>query len=73
MAQSRLTSFTEALTNVVVGFALAVATQASLYPGFGIRLGFWGNLKIASSFTLVSLGRSYVLRRMFNARGEDMS
>jgi len=55
MAQSRLTSFTEALTNVVAGLALALATQMALYPAFGIRIGFWENLKIALSFTGLSL------------------
>ncbi|MFO1176036.1 MAG: hypothetical protein U1E48_12690 [Paracoccaceae bacterium] len=71
MAQSRLTSLTEALTNVVLGLALALATQMALYPGFGIRLGFWEHLRIASSFTLLSLARSYLVRRFFNAHGED--
>lgn len=67
MAQSRKASFTEALTNIVVGFALALAAQMALYPGFGIRVGFWDNLRIAVSFTFISLVRSYVLRRLFNA------
>jgi hypothetical protein len=71
MAQSRLTSFTEALTNVVAGLALALATQMALYPAFGIRIGFWENLKIALSFTGLSLARSYLIRRLFNAAGEE--
>lgn len=53
MAQSRQASFTEALTNVLVGLALALSTQMALYPAFGIRLGFWENLKIALSFTVL--------------------
>ena len=40
MAQSRQASLTEALTNIVVGFALALAAQVTLFPGFGIRMGF---------------------------------
>ena len=71
MAQSRQASFTEALTNVLVGLAMALSTQMALYPAFGIRLGFWENLKIALSFTCVSLARSYAVRRLFNALGED--
>ena len=52
MAQSRQASFTEALTNVLVGLALALSTQMALYPAFGIRLGFLENLKIALIGTL---------------------
>ncbi len=73
MAQSRKASFTEALTNIVVGFALALAAQVALFPGFGIRVGFWDNLRIAVSFTFISLIRSYVLRRLFNAHDERQS
>ena len=72
MAQSRLTSFTEALTNIVVGFALALAAQVALFPGCGIRVGFWDNRRIAVSFTFISLVRSYVLRRVFNAHDETL-
>lgn len=67
MAQSHQASLTEALTNIVVGFALALAAQVALFPGFGIRVGFGDNLRIAVSFTFISLVRSYVLRRLFNA------
>jgi hypothetical protein len=70
MAQSRQASLTEALTNIVVGFALALAAQVALFPSFGIRVGFWDNLRIAVSFTFISLVRSYVLRRLFNAYDE---
>ena len=71
MAQSRLTSVAEAVTNLAVGLVLALATQMALYPGFGIRIGFRDNLKIAGSFAILSLARSYVLRRLFNALGRD--
>lgn len=71
MAQSRQASFTEALTNVLVGLAVALSTQMALYPVFGIRLGFLENLKIALGFTFVSLARSYLIRRLFNALGKD--
>lgn len=71
MAQSRLISFSEAVTNLAVGLVLALATQMALYPGFGIRIGLWDNLKIAGSFAILSLARSYGLRRLFEALGKD--
>jgi hypothetical protein len=65
--QSRLMSFVEAVTNVVVGYLLAVATQFAVFPLFGLAVSFGNNLLIAGSFTAVSLIRSFVLRRLFEA------
>ena len=66
--QSRTMSFIEAVTNVVVGFALAVLTLVLVFPVFGIAVTFDQNVSIAVIFTLVSLARGYVLRRVFNRR-----
>ncbi len=67
MMQSRTMSFIEAATNVVVGFGLAVLTQVLVFPVFGIAVSFDQHVSIAVIFTLVSLARGYVLRRVFNA------
>ena len=63
--QSRLMSLLEALTNVVVGFWLAVIVQILVFPLFGLSVSFGQNLAIATLFTGVSLMRGYVLRRLF--------
>ena len=65
MKQSRAMSFVESLTNIVVGYALAVGTQFVIFPVFGIRVGVLENLGIGLAFTAVSLVRSYALRRFF--------
>jgi hypothetical protein len=64
-AQTRLMSFAEATTNVVVGYVLAVATQLVAFPLFDLTVGLGDSLLIGLVFTAVSLGRSYVLRRFF--------
>jgi len=63
--QSHLLSFIEALTNVVVGFWLAVIVQIFVFSLFGLSVSFGQNLAIATLFTGVSLMRGYVLRRLF--------
>jgi hypothetical protein len=63
--QSRRMSFIEAVTNVTVGFGLAVLTQAALYPVLGIQVSMAMNAAIGAVFTVVSIVRSYVLRRVF--------
>jgi len=63
--QSRGMSLIESVTNVVVGFGLAVLTQVLVFPVFGIAVTFDQHVSIALIFTLVSLARGYVLRRSF--------
>ena len=67
--QTRWQSFLEAVTNIVVGYALAVLTQIIVFPLFGLHASLGENLLIGGLFTIISLARSYVLRRLFNARG----
>ena len=67
--QTRWQSFLEAVTNSVVGYALAVLTQIIVFPLFGLHASLGENLLIGGLFTIISLARSYVLRRLFNARG----
>ena len=64
--QSRWMSFVEAVTNIVVGYGLAVLTQIIVFPFFGLRTTLVENLLIGGLFTIVSLVRGYVLRRLFN-------
>jgi membrane protein implicated in regulation of membrane protease activity len=66
MSQSRLMSFVEAITNVLVGYLVALATQLLVFPLFGVRLSLSENLLIGLVFTVVSIIRSYALRRVFN-------
>jgi len=63
--QSRTASFAEALANVVIGFLLALLIQRLAYPLFGIETSLQVDSLIALLFTMVSLLRSWCLRRLF--------
>jgi hypothetical protein len=65
--QSRTMSLVESITNVVVGFLLAIATQLAVFPSFGLTVSARDNLLISGIFTVVSIGRSFALRRLFEA------
>ena len=67
MKQSRTMSLVEAVTNVLVGYWVAVATQMLVFPLFGMNATLQENLAIGLIFTAVSLVRSYLLRRAFEA------
>ena len=65
MTQSRRMSLIEAVTNVAVGYVLAVATQIIVFPWFGLRPSIGQSLALGGVFVGISLLRSYALRRLF--------
>lgn len=66
MSQSRTHSAFEAVTNVVVGYGINFTANWLLFPLFGWEISVGQNLALGTIFTLISLGRSYLLRRIYN-------
>ena len=66
MRQSRSLSLVEAGANVLVGFGIAVLTQMVVFPMFGLKAALSDHLTIGLVFTVVSLARGYLLRRLFD-------
>lgn len=64
--QSRKFSFIESLTNVAAGYFVALASQIIIFPFFGIEASLRDNIMIGAWFTVISICRSYILRRIFN-------
>ena len=67
MKQSRLMSLVESVANVIVGYSVAVMTQILIFPIFGLHTTLEQNLKMGAIFTIVSIARSFALRRVFEA------
>ena len=67
MKQSRLMSLVESIANVAVGYGVAVMTQILIFPIFGLHTTLAQNLKMGAIFTVVSIARSFALRRVFEA------
>ena len=65
MKQTRLMSLVESVANVIVGYGVAVMTQILIFPIFGLHTTLAQNLKMGAVFTMVSLARSFALRRLF--------
>ena len=66
MSQSKAMSFVEAITNTLVGLALAFAVNAALMHWTGVTATAMQNFLIVAGHTVVSVLRSYVIRRIFN-------
>lgn len=69
MNQTRLGSFIEAWVNVAIGFGINFAANLVILPMFGFTaLTLESNLYIGLLYTVISVIRSYAVRRWFNAR-----
>jgi len=67
-------SFIESITNVIVGYGVALLSQIIIFPIFGIKATIRDNVLIGLFFTVVSIIRSYALRRIFNKlTGKDIT
>jgi hypothetical protein len=60
-------SLAESFANVIVGYGVAVVTQILIFPVFGLQTTLGQNLAMGGVFTIVSLARSFLLRRLFEA------
>jgi hypothetical protein len=68
VSQSRKGSLVEALINVAIGFAINFTANALIFPLFGWHIDARANLLLGFIYTLISIVRSYCIRRCFNAR-----
>ncbi|APO53479.1 hypothetical protein LUI11_15410 [Bradyrhizobium diazoefficiens] len=67
MKQSKIMSLVESVINIAVGFGISLAAQMYFLPLLGVTVSFRQNLFFALIMTAISIARSYVLRRIFEA------
>jgi len=68
MSQTKTHSWVEAWTNVAIGYVINVVANLLIFPLFGINIAFTTNLGMGLIYTIISVIRSYVLRRVFNRK-----
>ena len=68
MRQSRRHSALEAMVNTLSGYVLALVAGLLLYPLFGFPVTFAQANALTAIFTVLSIGRNYAVRRIFNGR-----
>jgi len=66
--QSKLMSMVEAVVNTVVGMGVAMVATAAICEAYGIPMTWESNFIITFWMTVISVLRSYLLRRLFNAQ-----
>jgi hypothetical protein len=68
MRQTKLGSFIEACINILIGFSINYVMNLLILPLFGFHISLTDNLLMGLLYTIVSVARSYVVRRWFEAR-----
>ena len=66
MSQHRVDSVIESLANVAVGFGVAYISNLLVLPLFGFAVHPMAAFQIGIIYTVISLVRSFCLRRIFN-------
>lgn len=68
MNQTRLGSFIEVLFNITIGFAINWVANILILPLYGFQITGGQAFSMGLLFTAISVVRSYIIRRWFNAR-----
>lgn len=63
--QSRKASLGETIASTALGFSIAFLAQIIVFPWFGIHISLSSNFLIGVIFTVVSVARGFVVRRLF--------
>lgn len=71
MQQTKLSSFIEALVNIVIGFTINYFVNLLVFPLFNMHISALDNFYMGLIYTLISVVRSYALRRWFNNHLHD--
>lgn len=64
--QTKRASLVEAIVNVIVGYGIATTANYFVIPLFGYNVSWTDSAGIGLILTVISIARSYCLRRFFN-------
>jgi hypothetical protein len=73
MNQTRIGSLIEAVFNTCIGFSINYTANLFIFPLFGFHITPGANFVLGMIYTVISVVRSYCIRRWFNARLHAMA
>ena len=68
--QSKRESMVESLTSTTIGIIIGIVLNLTILPIFGYPVSLSDSLWISVIFTVISIIRSYIIRRWFNSKEE---
>ena len=66
--QTKRQSLIESLTSTTIGIIIGIVLNLTVLPMFGYPVSLSDSLWISVIFTIVSIIRSYIIRRWFNSK-----
>ena len=66
--QTKKQSLIESLTSTTIGIIIGIVLNLTILPIFGYPVSLSDSLWISVIFTVVSIIRSYIIRRWFNSK-----
>ena len=66
--QSKRESMVESLTSTTIGIIIGIVLNVTILPIFGYPVSLSDSLWISVIFTVISIIRSYIIRRWFNSK-----
>ena len=64
--QTKRGSLIETISNIVVGLMVSLVVNATVFPWLGFHISSSQNITLTLIYTVISIVRSYILRRTFN-------
>ena len=68
--QTKRQSAIESLTSTTIGIIIGIVLNLTILPVFGYPVSLSDSLWISVIFTVISIIRSYIIRRWFNSKEE---
>ena len=68
--QTKKQSMIESLTSTTIGIIIGIVLNLTILPIFGYPVSLSDSLWISVIFTVISIIRSYIIRRWFNSKEE---
>ena len=68
--QTKRQSAIESLTSTTIGIIIGIVLNLTILPIFGYPVSVSDSLWISVIFTVISIIRSYIIRRWFNSKEE---
>jgi hypothetical protein len=69
--QTKKQSLKESIYNLLIGYAISFISLFLIFPLVGIESSFGKNMLITVYFSVLSIARSYFLRRFFNRKNKN--
>lgn len=73
MNQTKLSSFIEVLVNTVIGYLINYFANIIIFPLFNLHISLSANILMGLIYTVISVVRSYVIRRWFSTNLHDIA